>query len=77
MKGSRERCGCRSTDSKWLELCPTHKAEHDETHKRWNQEKTEREERKRLKEWEENEDALMMARLDDGAFDEAMMGRAS
>lgn len=37
MKTAREPCGCRyQTDERerWLELCPKHKAEHDELHAR-------------------------------------------
>jgi len=27
-------CGCKFDQTKWLNLCPTHQAEHDEIHKR-------------------------------------------
>jgi hypothetical protein len=32
---AKEACGCKHDGQKWLELCPPHKAEHDETHLRW------------------------------------------
>ncbi len=38
----REPCGCRHNGTEWLELCPTHRAEHDETHARWQAEHVER-----------------------------------
>jgi hypothetical protein len=28
----REPCGCKHDGTKWLELCPTHRAEHDTRH---------------------------------------------
>lgn len=39
---TREPCGCRHNGTAWLEMCPTHKAEHDETHARWACEHVER-----------------------------------
>lgn len=35
MAKTREECGCKHDGQKWLEMCPPHKAEHDETHARW------------------------------------------
>jgi hypothetical protein len=42
---SREPCGCRHNGTEWLEMCPTHRAEHDETHARWQCEHVERQKR--------------------------------
>lgn len=39
---AREKCGCVHDGHKWIELCPTHKAEFDDTHERWAIEHIER-----------------------------------
>ena len=44
-KTYRHACGCRSTDSAWIELCPACKAEHDNTHLRWKAEHIERQQK--------------------------------
>lgn len=36
---SREKCGCRSNDSRWLEMCDEHKTEFLARHQRAQAEK--------------------------------------
>lgn len=40
MKTEKHKCGCRSERGRerWVELCPVHRAETDETHARWRRE---------------------------------------
>jgi hypothetical protein len=45
-KSYRHPCGCRSTDSAWVELCVACKAEHDERHIRAAADKNAREQQK-------------------------------
>lgn len=35
-------CKCRSNDRKWLEMCPEHFAEWQDTHNRWQAEHVDR-----------------------------------
>jgi len=37
-KGYKQPCGCRCTDSEWIEMCPAHEAEWQEVHARWRAE---------------------------------------
>lgn len=43
MRTVRLPCGCRHEleRERWLELCPVHQAEADETHERWRRERVE------------------------------------
>jgi hypothetical protein len=38
----RHPCGCKTTEERWIELCPACKAEHDERHQRAHAEHIER-----------------------------------
>lgn len=40
-RSEKHKCGCRSTDSRWVFQCETHKAETDEIHQRWRREREE------------------------------------
>ena len=43
MRTLKEKCGCRYRADReaWVELCPAHEAEFQETHQRWAREKRE------------------------------------